>query len=183
MPDDVDTRLRQRLTSLDQAVPDVKSRVLVRTPKHAGIRAKQPVPAIVLIIAAGAMTGALWVSGRLYVGTPGGAGGQTPSTTVSSTPGSQTSPSGGISEQRAISIAREYTGGNFVRAMAREAGALALRFLPSSVAANTLVWAVEFQGPGAVCPPAPAATCAPYAGTNVVVLDYQTGKFLFSQGQ
>jgi hypothetical protein len=105
-------------------------------------------------------------------------------------------PSGGISQARAIAIAREHTGDakTFVSATAGRFGDLQLDptgHPASSPEPSHLVWAIRFRGEFVICPPhvapsgsttpAPQECWSPRPGTTVVFLDFHTGDWLTTE--
>jgi hypothetical protein len=91
-------------------------------------------------------------------------------------------PSGGIDASIAIQIASGYDRGTLL-AGARSGPLSSLGIpVPPFLSPERAVWGIEFSGgAGVICPPAPGASCTPIsAGRSIVVLDYQTGAFLFS---
>ncbi len=117
-----------------------------------------------------------------------------PSTTASPSPSPL--PSGGISEERAIAIARGRTGDAKTLASATVGRFGDLRLDPArhpaaSPEPSHLVWAVTFTGEFVICPPfaapsggstpAPQECWSPRPGTSVVYLDYRTGDWLTTE--
>jgi hypothetical protein len=108
-------------------------------------------------------------------------------TTLGPSPSLPPSTSPGISEARAIEIAREHVTSDsvFVSAMA---GRLADVYQgdrtpylgPKQL--NRLVWAVDFDSMFTICPPDGSACYSPRPGFTTVVLDQTTGDFIFSSG-
>lgn len=93
-------------------------------------------------------------------------------------------PAGGIDAATAIRIATDYLGqskGTVLGARSGPLSSLNLRPDPLYLSPDRAVWGVEFTGvPGSVCSPAKGASCVPFTGAPIIVLDYVTGAFLVS---
>jgi hypothetical protein len=92
-------------------------------------------------------------------------------------------PSGGISEERAIELARQQGFHTFVSAVAGTFEQLNIGIGPGAgIAQDRMVWAVTLSGTAAPCPPNGATCEPPRAGTVTYYFDYYTGAFLASSG-
>jgi hypothetical protein len=94
-------------------------------------------------------------------------------------------PSGGISQARAIELARGHS--SLTTFVSVSAGPFRDLNIESGIGPgfvvkpDQLVWAVTFQGDVTICNP--LGVCeSPRPGRSVVYLDYQTGAFLTSEG-
>jgi hypothetical protein len=90
-------------------------------------------------------------------------------------------PTGGISRDQAIALARSHVAADMSFADAAAGPWTTFAQSPSGVAEpsppDRLVWAVRYTGEFTIC--SPAGTCgSPRPGTTTVILDFKTGDFL-----
>jgi hypothetical protein len=122
----------------------------------------------------------------------GGAGGTatagpTSTPVPAETQSARPAPSGGISENKAVSIAQKAAPLSAVFVSA-EAGPLASVFDDPHVAAGLPiegdheVWVVRFNATAAPCPPGGSTCESPRPGTVTVVLDYVSGQVFVTDG-